>query len=309
MKPLRRVLPCLLITGCIGTDYIDDPVAPPLVARLVVTPSAVALQPGQSVQLQAQLVDVSGATTPASGVAWTSSDTTVVDISSAGVALARAVGQARIIAQSNTLTSDAALVTVVTDQNQVARVDVTPQSVQRRPGETQQFIARAYNLNNQIISGRPVSWTSGNSSVVTIGMNGLAEAHNVGTASIVATIDGIQSQPATFSVNANSRRGTFVMRPGSGHDVRGTATLTQQANGSLALAFGSDFSSAGGPDVRVYLSTTNTVTANSLDLGRLRSYTGAQSYSVPSNIQLYAYDWVIIHCVPFNITFGYARLQ
>lgn len=306
---LILILLLVLFASCIGTDYIDDPVSPTPAARLVVMPSAAALQSGQSVQLQALVVEGNAGGTPATGVVWSSSDTTRVVVDASGIAVARAIGQARITAQANTLTSDAAVITVVADQNQVARVEVSPSSVQRRPGETQQFTATAYNINNQMIAGRPVAWISSNTSVASITTNGAATARSAGTASITAIIDGVESLPAMFTVSANSRVGTFVMRPGSGHNVRGTATLAQQSNGSLVLSFGSDFASAGGPDVRVYLSITSTVGASSVDLGRLQRFSGAQSYSIPSSVQLHTYDWVIIHCVPYNITFGYARLQ
>ncbi|MGH7457397.1 MAG: DM13 domain-containing protein, partial [bacterium] len=73
--------------------------------------------------------------------------------------------------------------------------------------------------------------------------------------------------------------------------------------------FGSDFSSSSGPGLEVFLSTTNTVGANSRNLGRLQSTSGAQNYNVPSGIAFNTYSWVIIHCVPFNVTFGYAQLR
>jgi Electron transfer DM13 len=31
--------------------------------------------------------------------------------------------------------------------------------------------------------------------------------------------------------------------------------------------------------------------------------------NVPAGVTLTTYNWVIIHCVPFNVTFGYAQLQ
>jgi 3D (Asp-Asp-Asp) domain-containing protein len=298
-----------ILAGCIGTEYIDDPVSPPAATRLVVIPSSVILRPGGAMQFRAHMVDGNGGSTPAFDVHWFSSDTSRVAVDSAGVAVARTIGQARIGAQVNTLTSDAALVTVVADQNQVARVEVAPQNVQRRSGESQQFTATAYNMNNQVIGGRLVSWSSSSAGVVSINASGLATAQSAGSASIVATIDSIESLPATFTVMSNVRTGMFVTRPGSGHPVQGTATLNQGSNGALVLSFGSNFSSAGGPDVRVYLSTTSSVGANSIDLGRLQRFTGSQSYNIPSGVQLSTYDWIIIHCVPFNITFGYARLQ
>lgn len=284
------------MTGCLGTDYIDDPVSPSAATRLVIMPSNVALQPNELVQLQALFVDREGNSTTATGVSWSSSDAGIVEISNTGLAVARQIGQARILAQTTTATSEAALISVVADRNRVARVEVAPQSAQSRPGETRQFTATAFNLNNQIISGRAVTWVSSNPNVATINATGLAMARSIGTASITATIDSIESFPATFSVASDSRTGTFVTRPGSGHPVQGTATLARQANGSLVLSFSSGFSSAGGPDVRVYLSTTNTVGSRSMSLGSLMRFSGAQSYNVPSGVQLSSYDWVIIHC-------------
>jgi hypothetical protein len=293
-----------LLGGCIGTELVDDPVSS-TPQRLIITPMNSALLAGQSIQLQAMFSD---GRTVSEGV-WSSSDSMVVSVNGAGVATGLRLGQARITLQARGITSEIALVNVVPDVNQVARVEITPLNVQRTVGGTQQFMAAAYTLNNHMISGRPVAWNSSNTNVVAINANGLATALSVGSASIVATVDGIESPAATFTVSSTSRTGTFVMRPNSGHDVRGTVTLALQANGSLALAFGGDFASAGGPDVRVYLSRTNAVGSNSLDLGRLKSIAGAQSYAVPSHVQLNTYDWVVIHCVPFNITFGYARLQ
>jgi hypothetical protein len=294
----------VLFAGCVGTEFVDDPVSPAS-QRLVITPMNSALQVGQSVQLQAMFSEGGSV----SGAVWSSSDSMIVSVDGAGVATGVRLGQARITVQARGTTSEMALVNVVADVNQVARVEITPLNVARAIGGTQQFTATAYNLNNEVVTGRLVTWHSSDASVVEINANGFATALRAGSAAIVAMIDGIESPVATFTVSSNSRTGIFVMRPNSGHDVRGMATLTQQSNGSLVLTFGSNFASAGGPDVRVYLSQTNSVGANSLNLGRLKSYTGAQSYTVPSGVQLNTYDWVVIHCVPFNITFGYARLQ
>lgn len=311
MKIMVRmfIMTSLVFNACIGTDYIDDPVSAQPSTRLVITPPNIALQPGQTVQLQATLVAGNGSGSAAQNVSWSSSDTTVADINMTGLVTARQVGQTRIIARTGGTTSDEALVTVVANINQVARVEVTPQSIQRRPGETGQFTATAYNLNNQILNGRTVTWVSTHPGVATINAAGLALAQSLGTAHITAVVDGIESLPAVFSVTSHVRMGTFVTRTGSGHPVQGIATLAQESNGSLTLSFGTNFSSAGGPDVRVYLSTTNTVGSNSISVGRLKTFSGAQSYLVPSGVQLNTYEWVIIHCVPFNITFGYARLQ
>jgi hypothetical protein len=139
--------------------------------------------------------------------------------------------------------------------------------------------------------------------------NGLAIGIKAGRVNIIAAADGVESPAAPLTVLGTSRSGTFTKRPGTSYNVSGTATLEQQSNGSLVLRFGSDFSSSSGPGLEVFLSTTNTVGSNSRNLGRLQRTSGAQSYNVPAGVTLTTYSWVIIHCVPFNVTFGYAQLQ
>lgn len=75
------------------------------------------------------------------------------------------------------------------------------------------------------------------------------------------------------------------------------------------LNFGSDFSSSNGPGLAVFLSTTSGRNSGSLNLGNLQRNSGNQDYSVSGNVELGDFDWVIIHCVPFNITFGFAELK
>jgi len=296
--------------GCIGTDYIDDPVSSSQISpEVIITPPNTAVQVGFTTQFSATFVNENGDSIAVTNAEWTSSDTAIAQVSSSGLVTARQQGQARITVRYTNITSPPALVTVVADPNQVASVTVSPATVQKKPGETQQFTATAYNLNGDVVTGKIAVWYSSDTTIVAITSGGTATAHASGTANISATVDGVESSPAPFTVSDGTRTGTFVMRPGSGHDVRGTATLSEQPGGNLVLSLGSDFASAGGPDVEVFLSTTNTVGSNSITLGNLKNFSGASSYDVPAGVQLTTYDWVIIHCVPFNIVFGYARLQ
>ncbi len=300
----------LILQGCIGTDYIDDPVSPSQISpHVVVTPSATAVQVGLSAQLSATFVNENGDSVAVAGAEWTSSDTAIALVSNTGLVTARQQGQARITARYSDITSEPALVTVVGDPDQVANVTVSPAAVQKMVGETQQFTATAYNLDGNVLTGKVAAWRSSDTSIVSITPDGTATAHAAGMANVIATIDGVESSPVVFTVSSGVRTGMFVMRPGSGHDVRGTATLIEQAGGNLVLFLGDDFASAGGPDVEVYLSTTSTVGSGSITLGNLKNFAGASSYDVPAGVRLNSYDWVIIHCVPFNITFGYANLQ
>ncbi len=61
--------------------------------------------------------------------------------------------------------------------------------------------------------------------------------------------------------------------------------------------------------MQVFLSASSAVNSSSLSLGDLQQTTGEQTYFVSASVILETYSYVIIHCVPFNVTFGFARLQ
>ena len=79
--------------------------------------------------------------------------------------------------------------------------------------------------------------------------------------------------------------------------------------GGLELVFGEDFVVSEGPRLEVFLSATNRVGPGSLQLIPVQRFFGPQTYSIDPGVGIGDFDWVIIHCVPFNVTFGYAQLQ
>ncbi len=310
---MQKIKCCLisvagLLIGCVGTDLINEPVVF-VPARVVINPTSSAVEVGKTTNFQATYYDSLGNQVAGVALQWSSSDQNIATIDANGQAAGKQAGQARITARARGVTSTVALLTVVANPNQVARVVVTPDSGAIAVGGTQQFSAVARNLSGAVIGGRTFSWRSSDATIASVNSSGLATGIKTGRVNIIASVDGVDSPAAPLTILGTSRSGTFTKRPGTSYNVSGTATLEQQANGSLVLKFGSDFSTSNGPGLEVFLSTTNTVGANSRNLGRIKSTSGTQSYNVPAGVSLTTYSWVIIHCVPFNVTFGYAQLQ
>ena len=310
---MRKIEQFLIATAigmvsCVGTDLIEEPImtAP---ARIVITPNSAAVEVGKTTSLQATYYDSLENPVTGTSFQWISSDPNIASVDANGQVSGKQVGQTRITARAKNVSSDPAMLTVVADPNQVARVIVIPDSGKITISGTLQFTVVARNLNGDVLSGRTFSWRSSDATIATISSTGLANGIRAGQVNIIATVDGVESPAARLTVLGTRRSGTFTKRPGTSYNVSGTATLEQQPNGSLVLKFGSDFSSSNGPGLEVFLSTANTVGSNSLNLGRLQRTSGAQSYNVSSGVTLTTYNWVIIHCVPFNVTFGYAQLQ
>ncbi|MCH7676091.1 Ig-like domain-containing protein [candidate division KSB1 bacterium] len=235
-------------------------------ARIEIDPTTTAIQQGSAVSFQATYYDTLGNIIPGTSFQWLSSDTSISSIDENGFASGNQPGQVMIVAAANGVESEPALLTVVSDPNQVAKVSVVPDSGSIRVGETQQYLAAAFNLNNDRLVGKVFSWRSSDPSIATIDNSGLLSAIEPGTVDIIASTDGIDSHAAFLEILGESRTGMF-MESGTSYTVRGTVLLETLENGSLMLQFGSDFSSSNGPGLHVFLSTANRINSGSLDLG------------------------------------------
>lgn len=301
-------LAALWLTGCVGTDYLADPPGqiPP---RLEVRPRMTALEVGEQVALEAVYFDELGRPVGGVELTWFSSDPAVASVSPGGVISGRSVGQVVIVAAAGTAMRDSVLVGVVADPAaQVATVVVTPASGSLGVGDSLALTAAGYNLGGARLEGLTYTWSSSDVDVVRIEADGTARALAAGTAAVWATTAGIASNAVSLTVMGQERVGVFVSRDPD-HECRGTAYLRPGADGDLALDFGDDFFVTAGPALEVYLSKADRVGPGAVSLGPLQSTRGAQRYRLPADSGLADFDWVLIHCVPFNITFGKAQLK
>ena len=83
----------------------------------------------------------------------------------------------------------------------VSKVVVSPASVTDTAGAHHQFSASVQDSQGNVLSGHTVTWSSSASSVATVNSSGYATTVTPGTASIVATSDGV-SGSATVTVTA-----------------------------------------------------------------------------------------------------------
>jgi hypothetical protein len=97
------------------------------------------------------------------------------------------------------------------------------------------------------------------------------------------------------------------------YTVTGEATVYELEDGSRTLRL-EPFESTNGPDLYVYLTTADhaddddALAADFVDLGDLRGNIGSQNYPIPDDVDLDAYDTVVIWCERFTVAFGAADL-
>ncbi len=153
-------------------------------ADVTVTPDTVVLTAlGQTVQLAAEVRDQAGSVMEGIAVAWSSGDTAVAVVDSAGLVSAVGVGAATITAVAGEASGDAH----VTVTQSVDSVAVAPPADTIAPGDTLRLVAEAYDESGRVVEGASLTWSSDNNAVATVDASGLVRGTGEGTATITAT--------------------------------------------------------------------------------------------------------------------------
>jgi hypothetical protein len=108
------------------------------------------------------------------------------------------------------------------------------------------------------------------------------------------------------------RSGAFAAKA---HPGVGKATIVRK-DGKATLVLGADFKTDAGPRLHVFLaghpdpsSSSDLHAQEALDLGPLKSPSGAQTYDLPEGAADKAWGSVVVYCVPFKVVFTAAALQ
>jgi uncharacterized protein YjdB len=155
-----------------------------LVTQISISPDGGSVVAGQTLTLAAQPKDASG--NPVNqGVTWSSSDGTVAMVA-AGVVTALRPGTTAVTA-TNGVVSKSVNVTVIPA---IADVVVTPSPANIIITQTAQLTATPRDAAGAVITGRSVTWTSGNDAIASVSATGLVTAKTLGTTTISAAAEG-----------------------------------------------------------------------------------------------------------------------
>jgi uncharacterized protein YjdB len=183
------------------------------VAAVAVTPGISTVAQGGSVQLAAAVRDARGAALTDRVVAWSSSNSALAAVSAQGLVTAVAVGGPVTITASSEGQTGTAQVTVILPP--VATVSVAPSSASVTVSGTVTLSATLRDANSNVVTGRPVAWSSSTPSIATVSSAGVVTGVAIGgPVTITATSEG-RTGTAQVSVNAQAT-GIIVFQAGSG---------------------------------------------------------------------------------------------
>ena len=172
------------------------PAAP--VSSVTVTLDNPALNVGQQTQAVAILKDSQG-NVLTRAITWNSLDTAVAKVSSSGLVTAYAGGTVAITARSENVSGSASLTVNTPSPAAVAQVLIQVPTHDLVVGQSIQSEVTLKDAQGNVLLGRTITYSTENSSIVTVSATGVIKGVGVGSTRVTATSGGVSSSE-TFQV-------------------------------------------------------------------------------------------------------------
>ncbi len=203
MTRLARYLVPGLLAACAGDEAVVSNVTPDnRVTQVAIDPPSASITVGANLTLRATALNSLGREVVGQSFTWTSSPTSVVSVTAAGVATAISAGNATITATTAGVSGSSSItVTPAAQDTVVASVTITPTTASLPVGGTTTLGASALNAAGAVIGGKVFTWASSAASIATVSASGVVTGVGAGSATISASTAG-KSASASVTVTA-----------------------------------------------------------------------------------------------------------
>ena len=200
----RRVIPRRAVAALVGAVVLScsgNSMGPNAhgVADVVMAPDTLTIPSGDSATIQAQAVNAGG--TPVVGVSlfWSSGDSTIASVDQNGTVKAVGLGAVSIDA-STAGVSPRRPTRIVVIAQPAASIVLAPKAIAMRIGGAFQFTDTTKDAAGNVVTGRPVLWSSSDTTVAPVDQAGLALAKRLGSATITVSSGSVRAL-ATVTVS------------------------------------------------------------------------------------------------------------
>lgn len=220
----------ILLAACSGSSNSTQ-----TVATVGVSPATATIDVGGVQQLVAVARDADGIIVHSASITFSSNNSAVATVSSAGLVTGIAVGSATITATAG----DASGTMTVTVNTPVASLTLTPATATLAEGDTQQLTATAKDSGGNTLTSVTISFSSNNTAVATASDSGLVTAVSAGNATISATAGGITKTAAiTVTPPPIAITGSLYSPTGSLASLQNRSLFDKLLGSLVASAYG-----------------------------------------------------------------------
>ena len=186
-----------------------------------------------SLTLSAEVLASNGEVLEQPRISWASADPAIAEVSNAGIVTGRKVGTVLIAASSR---GKDAFARITVNPTPVAGVRLSTTSRSLMVGQTFQLGAETVDGAGNVLTGRPITWSSNNTSIASVNTGGVVTALAPGAVIITAASEGKSavatvtvSQVPVVSVTINPATATLVV----GQTTQLAAQLKDEAGSIL----------------------------------------------------------------------------
>lgn len=211
------------------------------------------------------------------------------------------------------------------------------QIISFKVGQSFQFQAKYFDTSGTLVNNPNLIWTSSPPDALTISNKGLATATKSGQAiiqvSVITSLGTTITDKTSFNImevittetssetisNTTTSTSTDgndvivtvpnlyqgIIRTTSNYKLSGSYEYGLDSSEKLVLNIAEDYeASTSLPGLYLYLSNNPNSTIEAYEIAKVTVYNGAHSYTLPSNIQINDYKYILYWCKPFNIKVG-----
>ena len=213
------------------------PLAP--VAAVSVSLANSSLNPSQQTQATATLTDASGNVLSGRSVTWSSMDTAVAKVSASGLVTTFAGGTVAIIASSEGKSGSASLTVSTPIGAPVYRINAEVPTQNLVVGQQVQTMVKLYDAAGNILTGRTITYTSDNSTVITVSATGVVKGVGSGNTKMRVSSGGVTVQEPLYVTGTAGPVSSIVVTPSSsalqvGQTAQASATAKDAQGATLS---------------------------------------------------------------------------
>jgi uncharacterized protein YjdB len=164
------------------------------VGSVIVEPPSATVAVNATLTLNAEVLASSGEVLEQPRISWASADPEIAEVSNGGVVTGRKVGTVLIAASSR------AFARITVNPTPVSGVRLSTSSRSLMVGQTFQIGAETVDGSGNVLTGRPITWSSSNTSIASVNSSGVVTGLAPGAVIITAASEG-KSAVATVTVS------------------------------------------------------------------------------------------------------------